>query len=70
MSFGLCNALATFQKLITKTFKPYFKKIMQVFLDDFSVYGDKKIIWNNFLNALKSVGWMGLALILKNVHFV
>jgi hypothetical protein len=43
---------------------------MQVFLDDFSVYGDKKIIWNNFLNALKSVGWMGLALILKNVHFV
>jgi hypothetical protein len=31
-----------FQKVITKTFKPYLNKFMQVFLDDFNVYGDKK----------------------------
>jgi hypothetical protein len=28
MPFGLCNALATFQKVVTKTFKPYFNKFM------------------------------------------
>ncbi len=42
MPFGLCNAPTTFQKVVTKTFKPYYKKIKQVFLDDFSVYGNKK----------------------------
>jgi hypothetical protein len=42
MYFRLCNAFASFQKIVTKTFKPYLNKFMQVFLDDFSVYGDKK----------------------------
>jgi hypothetical protein len=42
MPFGLFNALATFEKVVTKMFKPYLNKFMQVFLDDFSVYGDKK----------------------------
>ncbi len=42
MPFGLCNAFATFQKVITKMFEPLFKQIQQVFLDDFNVYGNKK----------------------------
>jgi hypothetical protein len=42
MPFGLYNASTIFQKIVTKTFKPYLNKFMQVFLDDFSVYGDKK----------------------------
>jgi hypothetical protein len=42
MPFGLCNALATFQKVMIKFFKEYLNKFMQVFLDDFSVYGNKK----------------------------
>jgi hypothetical protein len=42
MPFGLCNVFATFQKVVTKTFKPYLNKFMQVFLDDFNVYGNKK----------------------------
>jgi hypothetical protein len=42
MPFGLCNAPPTFQKVVTKTFKPYLNKLLQVFLDDFSVYGNKK----------------------------
>jgi hypothetical protein len=41
MSFGLCNACATFQKVVTKIFKPYLNKFMQVFLDDFNLYGNK-----------------------------
>jgi hypothetical protein len=42
MPFGLCNTPTTFQKVVTKMFKPYLNKFVQVFLDDFSVYGDKK----------------------------
>jgi hypothetical protein len=42
MPFGLCNALATFQKVVIKIFKEYLNKFMQVFLDNFSVYGNKK----------------------------
>jgi hypothetical protein len=39
MPFGLCNTSATFQKVIIQTFKEYFNDFMQVFLDDFNVYG-------------------------------
>ncbi len=39
--FGLCNVPITFQKVMTKTFKEYLNKFMQVFLDDFNVYGSK-----------------------------
>jgi hypothetical protein len=42
MPFGPCNALATFQKVVTKTFKEYLNKFMQVFPDNFNVYGSKK----------------------------
>ncbi len=31
MLFGLCNAPTTFQKVVTKAFKPYLNKFMQVF---------------------------------------
>jgi len=40
MPFGLCNALATFQQAITKAFWEYIGEFMQVFLDDFTIYGD------------------------------
>jgi hypothetical protein len=39
MPFGLCNDPTTFQKMVTKTFKEYLNKFMQVFLDEFNVYG-------------------------------
>jgi hypothetical protein len=39
MPFGLCNVCATFQKEVTKTFMKYLNKFMQVFLNDFNVYG-------------------------------
>jgi hypothetical protein len=41
MPFGLCNILATFQKVVTQTFQEYLNYFMQVFIDDFNVYGHK-----------------------------
>jgi hypothetical protein len=39
MSFGLCNALASFQRCIMSIFSDIIEKIMKVFMDDFSIYG-------------------------------
>ena len=38
MSFGLCNALTTFQRCMTAIFSDLIENIMEVFMDDFSVY--------------------------------
>ena len=39
MPFGLCNAPATFQRCMTAIFFDFCEKIVEVFMDDFSVYG-------------------------------
>ena len=39
MPFGLCNAPATFQRCMTAILSDFCEKIVEVFLDDFSVYG-------------------------------
>ena len=39
MSFGLCNALASFQRCMMSIFSNMIEKIMEVFMDDFTVYG-------------------------------
>jgi hypothetical protein len=38
MSFGLCNAPASFQRCMTAIFFDLIEKVMEVFMDDFSVY--------------------------------
>jgi hypothetical protein len=38
MSFGLCNALASFQGCMMAIFSDLIEKVMEVFMDDFSVY--------------------------------
>ena len=35
--FGLCNALATFQRCLTAIFADFCEKIVEVFMDDFSI---------------------------------
>ena len=39
MPFGLCNALATFQRCMTAIFSDFCENIVEVFMDDFSIYG-------------------------------
>ena len=39
MPFGLCNAPATFQRCMMAIFSDFCEKIVEVFMDDFSVYG-------------------------------
>ena len=41
MMFGLKMAPATFQRTITEIFGEYIPAFMQVFLDDFAVYGTR-----------------------------
>ncbi|KAJ9556921.1 hypothetical protein OSB04_011535 [Centaurea solstitialis] len=49
MPFGLCNAPATFQRCMTAIFQDMIEDCMEVFMDDFSVFG------NSFDACLKSL---------------
>jgi hypothetical protein len=39
MLFGLCNALATFQRVMMIAFLPFLHKFIEIFLDDFCIFG-------------------------------
>ena len=39
MSFGLCNAPATFQRCMMSIFSDLVEEVMEIFMDDFLVYG-------------------------------
>ena len=39
MPFGLCNALATFQRCMMSIFLDLVEEVMEIFMHDFSVYG-------------------------------
>ena len=49
MPFCLCNAPATFQRCMSAIFHGFCEKIVEVFMDDFSVYG------NSFDNCLRNL---------------
>nr|GEW75975.1 reverse transcriptase domain-containing protein [Tanacetum cinerariifolium] len=40
MPFGLCNALGTFQRCMMAIFHDMIEKTMEVFMDDFSIFGN------------------------------
>jgi hypothetical protein len=52
MSFGLCNAPATFQRCMSAIFNGFCEEIVEVFMDDFSVYGTS---FDNCLHNLDKV---------------
>ena len=54
MPFGLCNAPTTFQRCMMSIFSDYVERIIEIFMDDFTVYGD------SFYKCLES-----LSLVLK-----
>ena len=37
--FGLCNALATFQRCMMSIFYNLMEEVMEIFMDDFLIYG-------------------------------
>jgi hypothetical protein len=39
LPFGLCNALATFQRRMISIFSNMIKRFLEIFMDDFSVFG-------------------------------
>ncbi|GJR48742.1 reverse transcriptase domain-containing protein [Tanacetum coccineum] len=49
MPFGLCNALTTFQRCMLAIFHDMIEESVEVFMDDFSVFGNS---FDNFLNNL------------------
>ncbi|KAH9802215.1 hypothetical protein KPL71_001288 [Citrus sinensis] len=52
MPFGLCNALATFQRCMMSIFSEIVEQTLEVFMDDFSVFGE---IYSNYLHNLEEV---------------
>ena len=50
MPFGLCNAPATFQRCMMFMFSDLAEEIMEIFMDDFTVYG------SSFEHCLKNLG--------------
>lgn len=52
MPFGLCNAPATFQRCMASIFTDMLKKHMEVFMDDFFVFGSS---FDNCLTNLSLV---------------
>jgi hypothetical protein len=52
MPFGLCNAPATFQRCMSAIFYGFYEEIVEVFMDDFSVYGTS---FDNYLHNLDKV---------------
>ena len=52
MTFGLYNAPATFQRCMLSIFSDLVEEVMEVFMDDFTVYGSS---FKNFLHNLGTV---------------
>ncbi|XP_042387520.1 uncharacterized protein LOC121979592, partial [Zingiber officinale] len=71
MPFGLCNAPATFQRCMMAVFSDLIEKIMEVFMDDFSVYGnDFDSCLSNLSTVLKRYEDTNLVLNWEKCHFM
>ena len=71
MPFGLSNAPATFQRCITAIFADFIELIMEVFMDDFSVYGTSfTSCLNNLEKVLQRCEETNLVLNWEKCHFM
>ncbi|GJZ49892.1 reverse transcriptase domain-containing protein [Tanacetum coccineum] len=71
MPFGLCNAPGTFQRCMVAIFYDMIEKTMEVFMDDFSVFGDSFSSCLSHLDKMlkECEGHLSCAK-LKNGHFM
>jgi hypothetical protein len=71
MSFGLCNALASFQRCMMMIFSNLIEKVMEVFMDYFSIYGKTfKGCLANLDKVLKRCQMADLVLNWEKCHFM
>jgi len=71
MPFGLCNAPATFQRCMMAIFSDFIEDIMEVFMDDFFVYGTTfDHCLKNLSKVLQSCEDMNLVLNWEKCHFM
>ncbi|GJS46627.1 reverse transcriptase domain-containing protein [Tanacetum coccineum] len=71
MPFGLCNAPGTFQRCMMAIFHDMIEKTMEVFMDDFSVFGDSfDSCLSNLENMLKRCKDTNLVLNWEKCHFM
>ena len=71
MPFGLCNAPATFQRCMYGVFSDLIEECIEIFMDDFSVYGnsfDKCLA--NLATVLQRCEGMKLVLNWEKCHFM
>ena len=70
MPFGLCNAPATFQRCMMSIFSNMVEKTLEVFMDDFSVFGDAyEDCLHNLEDVLKRSEENNLVLNCEKCHF-
>ncbi|PIN21773.1 DNA-directed DNA polymerase [Handroanthus impetiginosus] len=71
MPFGLCNAPATFQRCMMAIFTDMVENCLEIFMDDFSVYGDSfDECLNNLSCILKRCEDTNLVLNWEKCHFM
>nr|GEY86266.1 reverse transcriptase domain-containing protein [Tanacetum cinerariifolium] len=71
MPFGLCNAPGTFQRCMMAIFHDMIERTMEVFMDDFSVFGNSfSTCLTNLENLLKRCKDTKLALNWEKSHFM
>ncbi|KAJ9565234.1 hypothetical protein OSB04_001200 [Centaurea solstitialis] len=71
MPFGLCNAPATFQRCMMSIFSDMLEQSMEVFMDDFSVYGTSyENCLQNLERILKRCEKTNLVLNWEKCHFM
>ncbi|GJV19294.1 reverse transcriptase domain-containing protein [Tanacetum coccineum] len=71
MPFGLCNAPGTFQRCMMAIFHDMIEKTMEVFMDDFSVFGDSfDSCLSNLEKMLKRCEDTNLVLNWEKCHFM
>ncbi|XP_060965226.1 uncharacterized protein LOC133034202 [Cannabis sativa] len=71
MPFGLCNAPATFQRCMMAIFSDMAESILEIFMDDFSIYGDSfGVCLENLERVLARCEETNLVLNWKKCHFM